>query len=403
MSVLVKIILVLFLLCLSGLFSGSEVAYFSLSKILRKKLEYEKSVYARRANLLLANPNDFLTGILVGNTIVNVAATTIVTAILISFLGDQALKIAIPLMSFVLLIFGEITPKNFAVNYNFVFAKAVAIPLSIILALLSPIRLVLRLVTGFFVEGTNGKSLQVTLNEADYKAAIGAGFSGGFISLPMRESLIRLLEIDRITAEEVMTARAQLVMLNFDAELKEIIEAFRKGAEFVFIYRDSLDNVIGVIPREKIPFMNKDAKIKDLVDEVCVAAFSTPVSELLREFQKKGTIYAVIIGEHSEIIGGVSLKDVANFFFTEPFESPQVDLHKPRGFTILPATMTLYEFNRFFGSDFASDDVQTIGGFIEEKSGKIPREGESIVVGDFNFKILEADKRKIIRILVKRL
>lgn len=397
------ILLVFILLGLSALFSGSEAAYFSLSRISKRKLELESSRSARKAVSLLAKPIELLTGVLVGNMIVNISATTLVTVLLLKLLGSKGLGVAIPLMSFILLIVGEITPKNIMVEYNYSAAKIFSYPLWIIFIILRP----LIVVFGFLARLIRGKEFRKNwadeLTEADFKAAVAMGFSGGFISRPVRESLTRIIEIEKITAAEVMIPRCEIPMVDKDFTLSEVVEAFRKGGEFVLVYDGVFDNVIGVIPREKLPMLIDCVNHDVVIEKVIFCAFSTPINELIKNFQLEGTTYAVVIGEHSELIGGISLRIMIDFFFIEPFRTKPSSFERISGFVIIPAKTSIDEFNRFFESSIEGKEVETIGGLIEEKTGRIPFRGEGFNIGGFRFIVMERDEKRIKKVMVYKL
>ncbi|MGB9561894.1 MAG: CNNM domain-containing protein, partial [bacterium] len=293
--------------------------------------------------------------ILIGNMIVNVAATTLITAILLNIFGNAGVGIAIPLMSFLLLIAGEITPKSIAVEYNYTAVKLFALPIQLILTFLSPLIFLFTIFSKFISKKELARSLDRKLNEVDFKTAISLGFSGGFISLPMRKSLTRILEMDDIEAADVMAPRAEIPMIDKDFDKREIIEAFKGGAEFVFVYDGSLDNVVGIIPREKLPNIIESFDKNELIEPVLFCAFSTPIKDVISSFRAEGAAYACVVGEHGEILGGITLKNIVDFLFIQPFRTQTGEMEKLAGFVVIPATMTIYEFNGYFKSSLKSE------------------------------------------------
>ncbi len=398
MSTALLIRLFLFVICLglSALFSGSETALFSLSPIQREKLAMEGKTSSR----LLKKPTELLVGILVGNTITNVLATILLTSVAIDFFGEKALVFTIPTMTFILLIAGEITPKNLGVNYNMDFVRRFSSPLSGALTVLYPFRVIFSHLLKFFLRTEVAES--PTISEADFKAALKLGLTAGRLSRSEIQSLNRVLSFDRATAVEAMLPRANLKFIDIEKDDTELIDAAKQYFRFVVIYQGNVDNVVGIIPTKKLSAHKLGLPINRLIEKPAFVSFATPLGDFLDLFLKNRNQYVIVVGQHGEPIGALDFNQLMNFLVSSPFVTPGREIKRKGRYNLIPATMDIDEFNKFFSASIESAFSQTIGGYIEERIGRIPQQGEKIALGEFIFTIIESSSTRIIKMAVKK-
>lgn len=412
----IRIIIFLILIVCSAFFSGSEAAFFSLSKEMIDRLRESSSRTSLRIVNLLSKPRLLLVTILVGNTIVNVAAATIavlLTADLSSYLQfseNIAIIIEIIVVTLVLLIFGELTPKIFAVKNSFKFAGAVSIPLSMVSFILYPFVLVLdkfpTLLSGILATRVK-KHL---LSKEELKTLIEVSEEKGALEEDEREMIHSIFEFSKTTAKEIMVPRIDMVCAEKSISLNDFIEIIKtEGHTRIPLYEEKVDNILGIIhAKELLPFITNDLQKIDLATLARPALFvpeSKPIDELLKDFQVEKQHMAIVVDEYGGTAGLITLEDVIEEIVGEIQD--EYDTEKPllkkvdENCYLVDAKIDLDELNDELDMELPVDQsYESLGGFIFNLIGSVPQKKQEIEYGIYKFIIEKIDRNRIREVLV---
>jgi len=388
----------LFILCvvLSAFFSGSESAFFSLtsSDIQKFKDSEKKSRSDKQILKLLENPRRLLMSILIGNTVVNVSAATIAALqthhyIVLGRITKQGgILIEVLVVTLVLLVFSEVTPKIFAVSKPHEFSKRVSPFLFIIVRGLTPLAVVFDKLTHGLVQLLGIKKEASFVNEDELKTLLHVGQEKGALDQNEREMIHSIFEFRETTVKEVMVPRMDMVRIEKNTPLDDVLALVKeKGHSRIPIYDEKVDNIAGILfVKDLLPYMQGGRKVPSLINLVREAYFvpeSKMIDELLREFQKERTHMAIVVDEYGGTAGLVTLEDVIEEIVGEIHD--EYDKEKPlyqqvdESTWLIEGKINIEEVNEELGLDIPeSEDYESLGGFIFSLLGHIPNDKEEV-------------------------
>ncbi|MFW5972767.1 MAG: hemolysin family protein [Bacteroidota bacterium] len=406
------------LLILSGLFSGSEVALFSLTSSARESLSLKEDRASARVLSLLENPRAILVTILILNTVVNVAAAilaAVLTGALASQMGwDPGLTIALEVLvlTFVLLVLSEMSPKLIATRHAPAFSRTVSGPLLFAHRTLAPLSLMLARSTDMFRDRLKRGSRRISSEEL--KAMADVGEAHGTLEEEERELIYSIVEFGETNVREVMVSRVDMVALPVTASIDDAIELIRSsGHSRIPLFIEHLDNIIGVIyAKDLLPYLGRNGV--DHIDWTRMARtpmFVPPgkkLDDLLREFQAKKTHIAIVVDEYGGTAGLVTLEDVLEEIVgeirdehdeSEPSMYERLDENVYR----IDARINLDDLSDDLGIDIDGDqfDFETLGGLIFHLTGSIPVEGEEVVHENLAIRVETVENHRIGKVLVR--
>jgi len=412
----IAIIIFLILIGLSAFFSGSEAAFFSLSKEMIDRLKESSSRSSVRIVNLLVKPRLLLVTILVGNTIVNVAAATVaalVTADLSSYLQFSeriAIIIEIVAVTLILVIFGELTPKIFAVKNSFKFAAAVSIPLRIITIILYPFVVILDKFPTVLSGLLASRVKKHLLSKEELKTLIEVSEEKGALEEDEREMIHSIFEFSKTTAKEIMVPRIDMVCAEKSIALSDLVDIIKtEGHTRIPLYEEKVDNILGIIhAKELLPFLNNDLQKIDLVSLAKPALFvpeSKPIDELLKDFQVEKQHMVVVVDEYGGTAGLITLEDVIEEIVGEIQD--EYDTEKPLykkiddSHFLVDAKIDLDELNDEIGLNLPVDQsYESLGGFILNLIGSVPHRKQEIEYGIYKFVIEKIERNRIREVLI---
>ncbi len=409
-------ILFFVLIGLSAFFSGSEAAFFSLSKEMIERLKESTTKSSQRIVRLLKQPRHLLITILAGNTIVNVGAATIAALFTADLCArfEIAAKIAlfaeVIVVTLVLLIFGELSPKIFAVKNAYKFALMVSIPLTIIRLILYPIILLLNsfptLISGLMATRVK-KHL---LSKEELKTLIEVSEEKGTLEEDEKEMIHSIFEFSKTTAKEIMVPRIDMICADQATPLSELIDLIKsRGHTRIPLYDEKVDNILGVIhAKELLPFINDPGQQVDLVSLAMPALFipeSKPIDELLKDFQIEKQHMAIVVDEYGGTAGLITLEDVIEEIVGEIQD--EYDSEKPlfkeisENQFLVDAKIDLDILNDELELDLPVDkSYESLGGFIFNLIGSVPDKKQEIAFGSYKFVIEKVDRNRILEVLL---
>jgi len=399
------------LLLFSAFFSASETAYFSISRSAVAEMETGRK-RQRMAAHILRDPRMLLVTILFGNLLVNIAATSAVTALAIARYGDRGIGIAVAIMTVLILIFGEISPKSLAIKRAGSFAAFAAPILRALMIVLTPVRVLLGAIADYTVEGSR-KILgdrRVAYGAHELATAVELGHREGLFGEFEKEVLTNLFLFSEITAREVQTPRHEVFALDVGTPLNEaIVRVKAKGFSRVPLHEGSSDSIVGVLFAKDLLRFSRDDRVSlaDILRRPSFVPESKRIRELFGELILSHQHLFVVVDEHGSYTGILTLEDILEEIFGEirNRREPRVaGYHRlDANRVVVEGTMELRDVAEILGVSFESLEVETIAGYLIEKVGKIPREGEAFTIDGVRFLVLSSEPVRVNKLKLERL
>lgn len=394
------------LLAFSAFFSGVETALVSIDKVRARQLSKKGSKEALLIEEFQANPHNMLSAILIGNNVVNIASTAIATNIAIQIFQSHAIGIAIGVMTFVILVFGEITPKSIAVQNSEFIAMIVIRPIKLLSRALSPVIWLLGGVQRVIIKGIGAKEPE-PMTEQDVKTMVTMGAEVGAIDKAEREMIHRIFKFDDIEVEQVMTPRVAMKALPASTKLKDIKGLLaEKPFSRIPVYDGKLDNIIGIFyARDAWDHINgkMDITLGALAKPAIFVPTTKKIDKLLSQFQREHIHMAIVVGDYGGVLGLVTMEDLLEEIVGEIVdESDEIYTVNKTGKNSheVNGRITLEQVNKFLGTKMESEDYDTLSGFMIEKFDRLPKQNEKIKVGNYTFVATRVRPPKILKITI---
>jgi len=402
---------IIFLLFLSAFFSGVETAMMSLNRYRLKHLVKENNKGAIRADKLLKRPDRLLGVILIGNNFVNILAASLTTVLCLNLFGDSGVVIGSIALTLIILIFAEITPKTFAALNS----EKVALPASLVLKylqkILRPLVVFVNFFTNFFMRltGTKETTFNEDLSPEELKSVLEN--SGDLIPKKYQDMLISVLELDKVSVDEVMTQRSEIIGIDLNQSIENILNSLQNNQkDFLPVYDESLDELRGIIDLYGITtfLSNEDKSIENLIDSLEEAYFTpenTPLSTQLFNFQKNKKTTAVVIDEYGSVKGIVTIKDVLEEIVGElatDIDKESVEIMEQKdGSYLIDASVSLRELNKKLDWELPINGAKTLNGLIIDKIETIPENNIKIEIENYLIEtvLIRNNMIKIARVL----
>ncbi len=397
-SLLIRWLALTFLMVASGFFSGTEVALFSLTRFQIDQLKETGGRQGSQVAALLSNPQRLLVTIYIGNELVNVALSTVITVIALEVFGDIGLAVAIGAGTLALLVFGEITPKTFAHHHNEKWALWSALPLSIFMWVIYPIQ---KLVTFIaqkiaMIFGAGGGAETLMFTEEEIKSLMEEGADEGVIDEEEKEMIHGVFELGDVSIAEVMTPRTDILALEVDTDLKHAWDEMIKSCfARAPVYRETIDNIEGVLYKKDLLKFNypppPDVKLASIIHEPFIVPETMTISDLLRGFKKRKVHMAIAMDEYGGTQGVVTMDDIIAEFVGVGRGDRQENGSGVARLAVdtfrIPASLELAEFNKRFSADLSHEEIETIGGYVFHLFGEAPEWGDSVEKNGLKFTV----------------
>lgn len=401
------------LILVSAYFSSSETGMMSINRYRLRHLENQKHKGAIRVSKLLATPDKLIGLILIGNNLVNIFASLIAGIIAERLYGDAGIFYAGLLLTFVILIFAEVTPKTLAALYPEKIAFPSSILLNILLKLLYPFVLAVNWLTNGILKviGISSEQReQHTLSSEELKTVVNE--AGALLPKRDQSMLVSILELEKITVEDIMIPRSELQGIDINDDWKIIQKQLTQANHTrVLLYRDSIDDVVGYIHmRDALKLLSKKqftkATLVRAVKELYFIPEGTTLNVQLLKFQHAKERLGLVVDEYGDIQGLVTLEDileeiVGDFTTTmTPATSEEVNL-QPDGSYLVDGSANIRDINKEMSWNFASDGPKTLNGLIIEHLEDIPEANLSVRVSGYPVEIIDVSDNmiKTVRIL----
>jgi putative hemolysin len=405
-----QIIVLVILLGLSAFFSASETALMSLSKIRLRHMVDEKVKGANKVDKLVENPSKLLGTILVGNNIVNIAASAFATAIAISIFKDKGVVIATVAMTILVLIFGEITPKSLAAQNSEKVSLGVAGPISIMIIIFKPIVAVTTFVANGFIRLLGGKinKNQPYITEDELKTIVDVSEEEGVLEIEEKEMIYNVFEFGDLQVKDVMVQRVDIVALEVKSTFEEVMEVIkREQFSRIPIYRETIDDIVGILNvKDLVMFRheNGDFSLEKYMREPCYTFEFKKITDLFREMKKDRIHLAVVLDEYGGTVGIVTLEDLVEEIvgdISDEYDEDEneIDVVKEDEY-IVSGSVRIDEINDLIGTSIESEEFDSVGGFIIGQLGRFPEAAEAVEYNSIKFVIEDIDKNRIKKVRI---
>lgn len=404
-----QIIALVFLVAMSAVFSSSETAITSVSKIKVRQLDQKDNKNAHLLKKLHDNMQTTISTILIGNNIVNIAASSIATILFTNIFHQNGALISTVVMTVFVLIFGEVIPKTIAQYKN----KSVALKFSRFIYFLTiifkPIVKVLNILTRLVIKLFIGEDEDSsTLTEEELKTLVEVSEEEGVLKNQETEIMINALELKETLAVDIMTPRTSMASVDIEdaeSDLKEIIKNITYSR--IPVYEDNIDDIIGVLHikelAHKIIEDDRDFKVRDILKPAFYAYEYIPVVDLFKQMRTKNISISIIIDEYGGTSGIVTMEDILEELVGEIDDEydheKEVTKLSDNEYLVDPE-MRIDEVNERFDLDIQSDKFDSIGGFVIELLDRMPKSKDEVEFENMKFVVVNVDKRKITQLMI---
>jgi len=415
-----EVIALLSFIILSAFFSGTETALFSLNKLQLKKIQKEEENNWRVKLIirLLDDPQRTLISILIGNIFVNIAASSLATYLAIKLFGNIGIGIASGIMIFIILVFGEIIPKSLAVANAEKISKKVARPIEIISIGLFPLIKFFKIIISalYYFSRMKKTKEKKEITEEDLITLIDMGKDEGVIKEEEKKMIRNIFEFGDTMVKEVMIPRVDMACIPSDTKLGSILKLIKKmGHSRIPVYEETIDNIIGILYAKDLLgiyeqwYTSKEKfDLKGIIREAYFVPENKKIDELLDIFRKDRIQIAIAIDEYGGTVGLITMEDVVEEVVGEIIDEydKEIKLYEMIGdnTVIADAIISIDKINEILNIKIPENSFETLGGFIFDLLGRVPKKDEKIRYQNCHMIIEQVVKNRIRRVkIVKEL
>ncbi|SFC85929.1 HlyC/CorC family transporter [Pseudoalteromonas denitrificans] len=397
------------LVLISGYFSGSETGLMSLNRYRLRHLEKQSHKGAKRVSKLLERPDRLIGLILIGNNLVNIAASAVATIIGMRLFGDVGIAIATFVLTFVILIFSEVTPKTLAALHPEKVAFPSSVILNILLKILFPVVIAVNWITNGLLKlfGISADKIeQHSLSKEELKTVVNE--SGALLPERHQNMLVSILDLEQVKVEDIMIPRNEIAGIDINDDFKIILKLLSHAQHTrVLLYRDQIDDVVGFIhSRDALRLLTKEqftkASLLRAVREIYYVPEGTSLNTQLFKFQQSKERIGLVVDEYGDIQGLVTLDDileeVVGDFTTTMTRTPSEEIHPQKdGTYIVDGSANIRDLNKEMDWSFPIDGPKTLSGLIVEYLEEIPEANVSIRLSGYPIEIIEVKENTVKR------
>lgn len=403
---ILKLILLVVLLFLSAFFSSAETALTTTNRIRMMTLADEGNKRAARVLKITDDSGKMLSAILIGNNIVNLTASSIATSLAIRLFGSVGAGIATGILTVLILIFGEISPKTLATIHAEKLAMAYSGIIQLIMTILTPVIIIINKLSIVFLQllRVNPEKSKNIITEAELKTIVDVSHESGVIETGEREMIHNVFDFSDATAKEIMTPRIDMTFVSCNSTYRDILEIYRENHYTrIPVYEETTDNVIGILNMKDL-LLYEDIghfSVKKVMREPFFTYEQKNTAELFVEMQGKSINLAIVLDEYGLTAGMVTMEDLLEEIvgdIRDEYDANEDAEIIPVSDTVylVSGSMNLEDLCRELGLHLTSDDYDTIGGFFIESCDHLPEEGESVTTdGNVRLTVISVSKNRI--------
>ena len=396
-----------FLIIASGFFSGSETGLMSLNRYRLRHLADQNKKGAKRALRLLSRPERLIGVILLGNNFVNILAASIASLIGLQLYGEKGVMIASIILTVVVLIFSEVTPKTLAALNPERFALPASYLLEPLLKILYPIVWLTNLAAnGIFrlLGFSKAQVSQYDLSTEELRIVVNE--AGTVIPQRHQQMLLNLLDLEKVTVEDIMVPRNEIIGIDLEDDWEKIMKDLHASQHTKLpVYEGDIDKIIGFLHLRKAIQIFKDPEgvnkdtLRKIIREPYFVPEGTPLNTQLLNFQREKRRIGLIVDEYGEILGLITMEDlleeIVGEFTTDPSASSK-DIHiQDDGSYLIDGSASVRELNKILEWDLPTEGPKTVNGLIIEYLEHIPDPGTSLIIADYPIEIVQTTNNTV--------
>jgi len=391
------------LFALSAFFSGSETALTAIDRLRVRYLVEKNRRGARRLEHLLESPERLLSAILVGNNLVNIAASVFATTLFVSYYGQRGELLTIVVLTPLLLIFAEIAPKTYASRSPEKVSFFVLRPILLIMWLFSPALWLVSAISRLLAKIFPGESARPFISEDEIRTMISVGEQAGVVAEEQHRMLHGVFELSQIRVRDVMIPRTEVVGIEVETPFDEILTQVQQARHSRFpVYEGDMDNILGIIhSKEILNYVHRadEFSMRKLIRAPYFVPESKRIATLLQSFRRQRVHLAVVVDEYGGVEGIVTLEDVVEEIVGEiqdefDVEESLLQELSPNRF-LVDGACSLRDLNKRFGLEVTEEHATTLAGFVMRSLGSIPAEGDECRWREVRFVVRKMVERRI--------
>ncbi len=411
-DILIKLVILVLLLALSAFFSSAETALTTVNKIKIKTMVDDGDKKAERVLNVINRPKKMLSAILIGNNIVNLSASSLATTLAIKIFGNVGAGIATGILTLLILIFGEITPKSLATLNSTRLSLLFAPVIASLMWILTPVITIVNFLAGLCIKmfGIDPDFKDETITEEEIRTMVDVSHENGAIEGDERTMIHKVFDFSDACAKEVMIPRIDITMVDSDISFEDLINVFREDMYTrIPVCEPDTENVIGIINMKDFLGIDpgEDFNVCNYLRDAYFTYEMKNVSDLFDEMRAESATLSIVLDEYGELSGMITLEDLLEEIvgeirdeYDEDEEDPIVQLNE-REYQVL-GSMNLEDLCAIIPLGFKSDDYDTIGGYIVGAFDHFPNVGETYVSEDGTIvRVLAVEKKRITKLRIK--
>lgn len=409
-SDILQLVILVLLLSASAFFSSAETALMTSNKLRIRNLAENGDKRAEKVLEITANTDKMLSAILIGNNIVNLSASALSTTLTLKVFGSSLVGVATGVLTFLILVFGEITPKNVASkNAEDMALKYIGI-ISVLVIILTPAIYIVNKVAGIvislFIKNNDDNNM---VTEDELRAMVEVSHEDGVIEKEEKKMIVNVVDFGDTVAGDIMLPRVDMVMVSVESSYGEILKIFREERYTrIPVYEESPDNVIGILNvKDFLLIENKENfSVKEHLREPLYTYEYKKTSSLMVDMRKTGANIVIVLDEYGTTVGLITLEDMLEEIVGEIRD--EFDADEDEGITkiseteyLIDGSTNLDDVNDRIGLELSSEEYESIGGIIMEKLGRLPVEGEVITFDNIILTVKKMDHARIEKVGLK--
>ena len=413
-TVVIRLVLVVVCLVLSAFFSSSETALTTVNLIRIRNLADNGDKAAAWVLKARRDQSKMLGAILIGNNVVNLSASSMLTVLVTDVFGSQAVGAATGVLTLLVLLFGEITPKTIATLEAEKNALRFARVICLLMTILTPVIFVVNLLSGGVLRllGVDPNKPTDSITEDELRTIVEVGHEKGVIESEEKEMLNTVFDLGDSVARDIMVPRIDMSFVDVEASYEELMEIFRRDHYTRLpVYEDNTDNVIGIINMKDLILLEDRAafSVRDYLRQPLFTFESKKLSELMIEMRKTSNNIVIVLDEYGATAGLITLEDILEEIvgdIRDEFDADEEDELKEisKGEYLADGSMNLDDINDRLGLELVSEDFDSLGGFMIDRLEHLPAEGEEVDTEEVRLVVEKVNKNRIdkVHIYVKK-
>jgi len=415
---LLSLVVVVICLLLSAFFAGSETALTASSRASMARLEKQGDRRAGIVNRLLGNRERLIGGLMLGNNLVNIAASALTTGILLVWFGSAGVLYATMVMTVVIVVFSEILPKTAAFNAPDRIALAVARPMSVVIRVLGPVLMAVEALVRWLLKHVGivvGEDQAVLSAREELRGAVDLFHREGGVEKIDRDMFGGVLDLRELALSDVMIHRTNMIMLDADEKPEDLVNAvIASPVTRLPLWRGNPENIVGVLHVKDLlralHAVDGDASKVDIAELMTAPWFvpdTRPVSEQLKAFRRRKTPFALVVDEYGEVEGLVTLEDILEEIVGDITDEHDVAMpgvrRQPDGSVNVDGAVPIRDLNRVMEWNLPDEEATTIAGLVIHEARSIPEIGQSFTFHGFRFRVLRKARNRITALRIQPL